>query len=233
MKQIAKKMWALDFGSLGVGEFICPSCGQPITLQNATCPNCGYDLVAYRQANGIKQPPLSSAAVPPAASANFGTIDFGSATLSAAKPARQLLPEEVTEFDQTSAAAGTVRSDDEIVPAAAATESTASTTDNDEAYSQASQPASAEPTSAAAANTASLVALVAQVQSNQAVVNEMLAQLQSDQAALRQLADSVATSAASAAASAAVAPRPRRRSWLTRLLQRVFAPRQRQLPPPK
>jgi len=98
-------MRALDFGSLGVGEFICPSCGLPVTLQEGTCPNCGYDLVAYRKANGITQPPLSSAAPSAAASANFGTIDFGSQPVPVAKSARQLLASDVIEFDVASVAA--------------------------------------------------------------------------------------------------------------------------------
>lgn len=254
MKQIAKKMWALDFGSLGVGEFICPSCGQPVSLQEGTCVHCGYDLVAYRQAHGIQQPPLSSAAAAES-STSFGTIDFGSEALPVAKAARQLAPEEVLEFDATAVAASHVA----VEPAspnyaAAATTShqptsfakqpaatstwTRQTTTTDTWSAAASQTvnssdvASSETVSAATAGTESLAALVAQVQSNQAVVNQMLAQLQSDQAALRELADSVATSAAAAATSAAMAPRPRHRSWLARLWQRTFRP-QKQLPPPK
>lgn len=240
MKQIAKKLWAMDFGSLGVGEFICPSCGQPVTLQEGKCAHCGYDLVAYRNAHGIVQPPLSSAAsAATSARANFGTINFGSSAVAVAKPAaRQLLPADVIEFDAateaTSVASSTpVKVATSTVPSAPSVTSAAI---REMTSAQVHAASSGKPTVASAAtadNTASLAALVAQVQSNQAVVNQMLAQLQSDQAALRQLADSVATSAASAAASAAIAPRPRQQSWLTRLLQRFFKPRQRQLPPPK
>lgn len=240
MKQIAKKLWAMDFGSLGVGEFICPSCGQPVTLQEGKCAHCGYDLVAYRHAHGIVQPPLSSAAsAATSARANFGTINFGSSAVAVAKPAaRQLLPADVIEFDAATEATSVASS----TPVKVATStvqsapSVASAAIRETTSAQVHVASSGKPTVASAAtadNTASLAALVAQVQSNQAVVNQMLAQLQSDQAALRQLADSVATSAASAAASAAIAPRPRQQSWLTRLLQRFFKPRQRQLPPPK
>ncbi|MGK4060434.1 zinc ribbon domain-containing protein [Loigolactobacillus coryniformis] len=240
MKQIAKKMWAMDFGSLGVGEFICPSCGQPVTLQEGKCAHCGYDLVAYRHAHGIVQPPLSSAAsAATSARANFGTINFGSSAVAVAKPAaRQLLPADVIEFDAATeatsvASSAPVKVATSTVPSAP---SVASAAIRETTSAQVHAASSGKPTVASTAtadNTASLAALVAQVQSNQAVVNQMLAQLQSDQAALRQLADSVATSAASAAASAAIAPRPRQQSWLTRLLQRFFKPRQRQLPPPK
>lgn len=240
MKQIAKKLWAMDFGSLGVGEFICPSCGQPVTLQEGKCAHCGYDLVAYRHAHGIVQPPLSSAAsAATSARANFGTINFGSSAVAVAKPeARQLLPADVIEFDAATEATSVASS----TPVKVATStvqsapSVASAAIRETTSAQVHVASSGESTVASAAtadNTASLAALVAQVQSNQAVVNQMLAQLQSDQAALRQLADSVATSAASAAASAAIAPRPRQQSWLTRLLQRFFKSRQRQLPPPK
>ncbi|ATO44914.1 zinc ribbon domain-containing protein [Loigolactobacillus coryniformis] len=240
MKQIAKKLWAMDFGSLGVGEFICPSCGQPVTLQEGKCAHCGYDLVAYRHAHGIVQPPLSSAAsAATSARANFGTINFGSSAVAVAKPAaRQLLPADVIEFDAATeatsvASSAPVKVATSTVPSAPSVTSAAI---RETTSAQVHAASSGKPTVASAAtadNTASLAALVAQVQSNQAVVNQMLAQLQSDQAALRQLADSVATSAASAAASAAIAPRPRQQSWLTRLLQRFFKPRQRQLPPPK
>lgn len=240
MKQIAKKLWAMDFGSLGVGEFICPSCGQPVTLQEGKCAHCGYDLVAYRNTHGIVQPPLSSAAsAATSARANFGTINFGSSAVAVAKPAaRQLLPADVIEFDAATEATSVASS----TPVKVATStvqsapSVASAAIRETTSAQVHVASSGESTVASAAtadNTASLAALVAQVQSNQAVVNQMLAQLQSDQAALRQLADSVATSAASAAASAAIAPRPRQQSWLTRLLQRFFKSRQRQLPPPK
>lgn len=240
MKQIAKKLWAMDFGSLGVGEFICPSCGQPVTLQEGKCAHCGYDLVAYRHAHGIVQPPLSSAAsAATSARANFGTINFGSSAVAVAKPAaRQLLPADVIEFDAATeatsvASSAPVKVATSTVPSAPSVTSAAI---RETTSAQVHAASSGKPTVASAVtadNTASLAALVAQVQSNQAVVNQMLAQLQSDQAALRQLADSVATSAASAAASAAIAPRPRQQSWLTRLLQRFFKPRQRQLPPPK
>jgi hypothetical protein len=240
VKQIAKKLWAMDFGSLGVGEFICPSCGQPVTLQEGKCAHCGYDLVAYRHAHGIVQPPLSSAAsAATSARANFGTINFGSSAVAVAKPAaRQLLPADVIEFDAATeatsvASSAPVKVATSTVPSAPSVTSAAI---RETTSAQVHAASSGKPTVASAAtadNTASLAALVAQVQSNQAVVNQMLAQLQSDQAALRQLADSVATSAASAAASAAIAPRPRQQSWLTRLLQRFFKPRQRQLPPPK
>lgn len=240
MKQIAKKLWAMDFGSLGVGEFICPSCGQPVTLQEGKCAHCGYDLVAYRHAHGIVQPPLSSAAsAATSARANFGTINFGSSAVTVAKPAaRQLLPADVIEFDAATeatsvASSAPVKVATSTVPSAPSVTSAAI---RETTSAQVHAASSGKPTVASAAtadNTASLAALVAQVQSNQAVVNQMLAQLQSDQAALRQLADSVATSAASAAASAAIAPHPRQQSWLTRLLQRLFKPRQRQLPPPK
>lgn len=243
MKQIAKKLWAMDFGSLGVGEFICPSCGQPVTLQEGKCAHCGYDLVAYRHAHGIVQPPLSSAAsAATSARANFGTINFGSSAVTVAKPAaRQLLPADVIEFDAATeatsvASSAPVKVATSTVPSAPSAPSVTSAAIRETTSAQVHAASSGKPTVASAAtadNTASLAALVAQVQSNQAVVNQMLAQLQSDQAALRQLADSVATSAASAAASAAIAPRPRQQSWLTRLLQRFFKPRQRQLPPPK
>lgn len=235
MKQIAKKLWAMDFGSLGVGEFICPSCGQPVTLQEGKCAHCGYDLVAYRHAHGIVQPPLSSAA----SAATSARANFGSSAVTVAKPAaRQLLPADVIEFDAATeatsvASSAPVKVATSTVPSAP---SVASAAIREMTSAQVHAASSGKPTVASAAtadNTASLAALVAQVQSNQAVVNQMLAQLQSDQAALRQLADSVATSAASAAASAAIAPRPRQQSWLTRLLQRFFKPRQRQLPPPK
>lgn len=235
MKQIAKKLWAMDFGSLGVGEFICPSCGQPVTLQEGKCAHCGYDLVAYRHAHGIVQPPLSSAA----SAATSARANFGSSAVAVAKPAaRQLLPADVIEFDAATeatsvASSAPVKVATSTVPSAPSVTSAAI---RETTSAQVHAASSGKPTVASAAtadNTASLAALVAQVQSNQAVVNQMLAQLQSDQAALRQLADSVATSAASAAASAAIAPRPRQQSWLTRLLQRFFKPRQRQLPPPK
>lgn len=103
MKKIAKKMWAMDFGSLGVGEFICPKCGRPITLADQVCAHCGYDLVAYRKAHHIKQPPLSatdSAAAPSRATGNnFGTIDFGDDSLASAKIPRQLTAVDVVESD--------------------------------------------------------------------------------------------------------------------------------------
>ena len=238
MKQIAKKLWAMDFGSLGVGEFICPSCGQPVTLQEGKCAHCGYDLVAYRHAHGIVQPPLSSAA----SAATSARANFGSSAVAVAKPAaRQLLPADVIEFDAATeatsvASSAPVKVATSTVPSAPSAPSVTSAAIRETTSAQVHAASSGKPTVASAAtadNTASLAALVAQVQSNQAVVNQMLAQLQSDQAALRQLADSVATSAASAAASAAIAPRPRPQSWLTRLLQRFFKPRQRQLPPPK
>lgn len=185
------------------------------------------------------QPPLSSAAsAATSARANFGTINFGSSAVAVAKPAaRQLLPADVIEFDAATeatsvASSAPVKVATSTVPSAPSVTSAAI---RETTSAQVHAASSGKPTvaSTATANTASLAVLVAQVQSNQAVVNQMLAQLQSDQAALRQLADSVATSAASAAASAAIAPRPRQQSWLTRLLQRFFKPRQRQLPPPK
>ena len=93
----------MDFGSLGVGEFICPKCGRPITLTDQVCAHCGYDLVAYRKAHHIKQPPLSatdSAAAPSRATGNnFGTIDFGDDSLASAKIPRQLTAVDVVESD--------------------------------------------------------------------------------------------------------------------------------------
>ncbi|PIO82695.1 hypothetical protein BSQ39_03460 [Loigolactobacillus backii] len=42
-------LFATDLGDLGAGEFFCPNCGAPITAADQKCPNCHFDLVAYRQ----------------------------------------------------------------------------------------------------------------------------------------------------------------------------------------